>query len=48
MTERSAAVITVSTRAAAGVYEDRSGPIVAAAQRRCRAGCGTVSPSRKA
>lgn len=31
MTERSAAVITVSTRAAAGVYEDRSGPIVVAA-----------------
>ena len=28
---RSAAVITVSTRASAGVYEDRSGPIIAAA-----------------
>jgi molybdenum cofactor synthesis domain-containing protein len=28
---RRAAVITVSTRAAAGVYEDRSGPIIVAA-----------------
>ena len=28
---RSAAVITVSTRASAGVYPDRSGPIIAAA-----------------
>ena len=27
----SALVITVSTRAAAGVYEDKSGPIIAAA-----------------
>lgn len=31
MTGRTASVITVSTRAAAGVYPDRSGPIVAAA-----------------
>ena len=29
MSDRAAVVITVSTRASAGVYEDRSGPIIA-------------------
>jgi molybdenum cofactor synthesis domain-containing protein len=31
VTDRTAVVVTVSTRASAGVYEDRSGPIIAEA-----------------
>ena len=50
LTDPTALVITVSTRAAAGVYDDKSGPIIADALRelgfdgrRARSSCPTAS-----